>query len=162
MCKNSMKTETIELCWGIKEDLKTKKCTVDGVEDTQKILKDFWNNINNKEKVSFNILALFGVFSLLWALLPEVGMLNFLFGDEDTEHWKRKWLAQGHSTMVAKPQRELLKGIIVFVCICYTDSRVLHYNRFLLLLNFKKSILLVLKNGLSSPTSEPQAFAWLF
>lgn len=41
---------------GIKEELRNKKCTVEGVEDTQKILKDFWNNINNKEKVSFNIL----------------------------------------------------------------------------------------------------------
>ena len=41
---------------GIKEDSKTKVCTVEGVENTQSILKDFWNNINNKEKVNFNIL----------------------------------------------------------------------------------------------------------
>ena len=41
---------------GIKEDAKTKVYTIEGVEDTPKVLKDFWNNINNKEKVSFNVL----------------------------------------------------------------------------------------------------------
>lgn len=41
---------------GIKEDKETKLCHIDGVENVVNILKDFWNNINNKEKVSFNIL----------------------------------------------------------------------------------------------------------
>lgn len=42
---------------GIKEDKETKICTLEGVDDFNDILKDFWNTINNKEKVSINILG---------------------------------------------------------------------------------------------------------
>ena len=31
-------------------------CTIGGVEEVNNILKDFWNTINNSEKVSCNIL----------------------------------------------------------------------------------------------------------
>ena len=31
-------------------------CTIEGVEEVNNILKDFWNTINNSEKVSCNIL----------------------------------------------------------------------------------------------------------
>lgn len=41
---------------GIKEDKTTKLCSLEGIENIDNILKDFWNTINNKEKVSFNIL----------------------------------------------------------------------------------------------------------
>lgn len=41
---------------GIKEDKETKLCTLEGIENSNNILKDFWNTINNKEKVSNNIL----------------------------------------------------------------------------------------------------------
>lgn len=41
---------------GIKEDKENKNCIIDGVENVNNILKDFWNNINNKEKVSCNII----------------------------------------------------------------------------------------------------------
>ena len=41
---------------GIKEDKETKICSLEGVENTNNILKDFWNTINNSEKVSCNIL----------------------------------------------------------------------------------------------------------
>lgn len=41
---------------GIIEDKNTGECTLDGVENSKDILKDFWNTINNNEKVSCNIL----------------------------------------------------------------------------------------------------------
>lgn len=41
---------------GIKENKETKMCTIEGVEEANNILKDFWNTINNSEKVSCNIL----------------------------------------------------------------------------------------------------------
>lgn len=41
---------------GIKENKETKICTIEGIENLNNILKDFWNTINNKEKVSSNIL----------------------------------------------------------------------------------------------------------
>lgn len=41
---------------GIKEDKETKICSLEGVENANNILKDFWNTINNNEKVSCNIL----------------------------------------------------------------------------------------------------------
>ena len=41
---------------GIKEDKKTKICDLEGIEIVNDILKDFWNTINNKEKISCNIL----------------------------------------------------------------------------------------------------------
>ena len=41
---------------GIKEDKKTKICDLEGIENENDILKDFWNTINNKEKIGCNIL----------------------------------------------------------------------------------------------------------
>ena len=41
---------------GIIEDKNTGECTLEGVETVKDILKDFWNTINNKEKISCNIL----------------------------------------------------------------------------------------------------------
>lgn len=41
---------------GIKEDKENRICSLEGIENTNNILKDFWNTINNKEKVSSNIL----------------------------------------------------------------------------------------------------------
>lgn len=41
---------------GIKEDKETKICSLEGLENANNILKDFWNTINNNEKVSCNIL----------------------------------------------------------------------------------------------------------
>ncbi len=41
---------------GIKEDKETKICDLEGIENVNDILKDFWNTINNKEKISYNIL----------------------------------------------------------------------------------------------------------
>ena len=41
---------------GIKENKENDICTIEGVEKLNNILKDFWNTINNKEKVSCNIL----------------------------------------------------------------------------------------------------------
>lgn len=41
---------------GVKENKENNVCTVEGVENVNNILKDFWNTINNKEKVSQNII----------------------------------------------------------------------------------------------------------
>ena len=41
---------------GVKENKENDICTIEGVENLNNILKDFWNIINNKEKVSCNIL----------------------------------------------------------------------------------------------------------
>lgn len=41
---------------GIKEDKESKKCNIEGIDNENYILKDFWNTINNKEKISCNIL----------------------------------------------------------------------------------------------------------
>lgn len=41
---------------GIIENKNTGECTLEGLENTSDILKDFWNTINNKEKISVNIL----------------------------------------------------------------------------------------------------------
>lgn len=41
---------------GVKEDKETKICDLEGIENVNDILKDFWNTINNKEKISYNIL----------------------------------------------------------------------------------------------------------
>lgn len=48
---------------GIGEDLQTKKFLPLGVTEPQKFLSDIWNVLNNKEKISCNIL--FGTSSLL-------------------------------------------------------------------------------------------------
>ena len=42
---------------GIKENKKDDVCTLEGIDNLNNILKDFWNTINNKEKVSCNILT---------------------------------------------------------------------------------------------------------
>ena len=39
---------------GIKENKENNVCTIEGVDNYNNILKDFWNTINNKEKISFN------------------------------------------------------------------------------------------------------------
>lgn len=41
---------------GIKEEKKNKICSIEGIENINNILKDFWNTINNNEKVSCNII----------------------------------------------------------------------------------------------------------
>ena len=45
---------------GVHEDLKeqniTKRFTITGVDDADKIRKDFWNSVNNPEKVNVNLL----------------------------------------------------------------------------------------------------------
>ena len=41
---------------GIKENKKSGTFTLEGIDNINNVLKDFWNNINNKEKVSSNIL----------------------------------------------------------------------------------------------------------
>lgn len=41
---------------GVKENKENNVCTVEGVENVNNILKDFWNTINNKEKVSQNVI----------------------------------------------------------------------------------------------------------
>ena len=41
---------------GVSEDKKTKELYVSGVEDSGKIIQSFWNQINNKQKVSDNLL----------------------------------------------------------------------------------------------------------
>lgn len=42
---------------GISENKDTQQCIIDGVNNTNNILKDFWNTINNKVKISSNILT---------------------------------------------------------------------------------------------------------
>lgn len=42
---------------GVKEDKENKKYFVEGVENYNNILKDFWNTINNIEKISCNTLT---------------------------------------------------------------------------------------------------------
>ena len=39
---------------GIKENKENNVCTIEGVDNYNNILKDFWNTVNNKEKISFN------------------------------------------------------------------------------------------------------------
>lgn len=39
---------------GIKEERGNNVCSIEGIENVNNILKDFWNTINNKEKISFN------------------------------------------------------------------------------------------------------------
>ena len=41
---------------GIKENNENNICTIEGIEKADYILKDFWNTINNKEKISSNVL----------------------------------------------------------------------------------------------------------
>ena len=41
---------------GIKENKETKNCSIEGIENVNNILKDFWNTINNSEKISCNII----------------------------------------------------------------------------------------------------------
>lgn len=41
---------------GIQENKESKTCEIEGVLNVNGILKDFWNTINNKEKISCNIL----------------------------------------------------------------------------------------------------------
>lgn len=41
---------------GVVENRKNNECKIDGIFNVNNILKDFWNNINNKEKVSINLL----------------------------------------------------------------------------------------------------------
>ena len=41
---------------GIVEDKSSKKYTIEGIKNPNNILKDFWNTINNKEKISCNII----------------------------------------------------------------------------------------------------------
>ncbi len=40
----------------VQENKGNNICTVKGVENVNNILKDFWNTINNKEKVSQNVI----------------------------------------------------------------------------------------------------------
>lgn len=42
---------------GIKESIKDGSLYVEGLDDVHKLLKDFWNTINNRQKVSSNILT---------------------------------------------------------------------------------------------------------
>ena len=42
---------------GIKEDKENNICTIEGIDNYNNILKDFWNTINNKEKISFNTIT---------------------------------------------------------------------------------------------------------
>lgn len=42
---------------GIIENKKAQNCIIEGVKNSNNILKDFWNTINNKSKVSINILT---------------------------------------------------------------------------------------------------------
>lgn len=42
---------------GIKENIKDGNLYVEGLDDVHKLLKDFWNTINNRQKVSSNILT---------------------------------------------------------------------------------------------------------
>lgn len=42
---------------GVKENAKDGSLYVEGLEDTHKVLKDFWNTVNNRQKVSSNILT---------------------------------------------------------------------------------------------------------
>lgn len=39
---------------GIKENKENNICTIEGIDNYNNILKDFWNTINNKEKINFN------------------------------------------------------------------------------------------------------------
>ena len=41
---------------GVQENKENNICTVKGVENVNNILKDLWNTINNKEKVSQNVI----------------------------------------------------------------------------------------------------------
>lgn len=41
---------------GVKENKETKICSIEGIENVNNILKDFWNTINNSEKISCNII----------------------------------------------------------------------------------------------------------
>ena len=41
---------------GIKENKENDICTIEGIENANHILKDFWNTINNREKISVNVL----------------------------------------------------------------------------------------------------------
>ncbi len=42
---------------GIKENKENNICTIEGIDNYNNILKDFWNTINNKEKISFNTIT---------------------------------------------------------------------------------------------------------
>lgn len=42
---------------GIQENKENKTCVIEGISNVNGILKDFWNTINNKEKISCNILT---------------------------------------------------------------------------------------------------------
>ncbi len=42
---------------GVKENSKDGSLYVEGLEDVRKLLKDFWNMVNNRQKVSCNILT---------------------------------------------------------------------------------------------------------
>lgn len=42
---------------GVKENFKDGSLYVEGLEDVHKLLKDFWNMVNNRQKVSCNILT---------------------------------------------------------------------------------------------------------
>lgn len=41
----------------IKENRESNMCTIEGIENANHILTDFWNTINNVEKISSNILV---------------------------------------------------------------------------------------------------------
>ena len=41
---------------GIKENKEDDICIIEGIENANHILKDFWNTINNREKISVNVL----------------------------------------------------------------------------------------------------------
>ena len=42
---------------GVKENSKDGSLYVEGLDDVHKLLKDFWNMVNNRQKVSCNILT---------------------------------------------------------------------------------------------------------
>lgn len=41
---------------GVKENKESKNISIEGIDNTNNILKDFWNTINNSEKISCNII----------------------------------------------------------------------------------------------------------
>lgn len=42
---------------GVAEDKATRKLSISGVDDSEKLIRDFWNTLNDREKVSINILT---------------------------------------------------------------------------------------------------------
>lgn len=45
------------MCLVYKENAKDSSLYVEGLDDVHKLMKDFWNMVNNRQKVSCNILT---------------------------------------------------------------------------------------------------------